>query len=151
MKFSPSTKGFYLEEIHGAAIPSDAVDITEAEHAALLDGQQVGKVITAGADGNPFLAEPAPPTQEEVIQQYEVALDAHLDSVAKANRYRDRFTFAARATRPGPWYEEGCVFYDWMEACNAQALGRMNRVIAGAEPMPTIEELIADLPVFVKP
>ena len=41
-------------------IPEDAVEITEAEHAALLDGQSAGKVITADANGVPVLTDPVP-------------------------------------------------------------------------------------------
>jgi hypothetical protein len=38
--YSPSTKGFYVEVIHGkAGIPKDAVKVSEEEHQRLIDGQ----------------------------------------------------------------------------------------------------------------
>ena len=50
--YSPSTGGFYLREIHGDLIPSDAVPVSEAEHAALFSGES-GCVIHPDADGFP--------------------------------------------------------------------------------------------------
>lgn len=60
MFYSKSTGGFYDTEIHGDAIPADAVEITVDEHAALLAGQAYGKVITADANGAPVLTDRAP-------------------------------------------------------------------------------------------
>lgn len=63
--YSAATGGFYHSAVHGAAIPADAVAVSDAEHAALLDGQRAGSRIVAGPDGRPTLtAEPlalAPP------------------------------------------------------------------------------------------
>ena len=53
MFYSKSTGGFYASEIHGDAIPADAVEITADEHAALLAGQSQGKLIQADAKGKP--------------------------------------------------------------------------------------------------
>jgi hypothetical protein len=53
--YSKSTRGFYLTEIHGNAIPSDAVEITAEYHRELMDGQSEGKGIHSDARGNPIL------------------------------------------------------------------------------------------------
>ncbi|MGS4945370.1 DUF4376 domain-containing protein [Meridianimarinicoccus sp. RP-17] len=57
MYYSPAT-GFTLAPVSGA------VPITEAEHAALMDGQAAGQQIAPDADGRPVLVwpEPAAPT-----------------------------------------------------------------------------------------
>ncbi|MBB1605199.1 MULTISPECIES: DUF4376 domain-containing protein [unclassified Pseudomonas] len=55
MFYSPSTGGFYIADIHGDAIPGDAIEITQEEHAALLDDQASGKTIVAGPDGRPLV------------------------------------------------------------------------------------------------
>ena len=47
MFYLKSTGGFYDAEIHGDAIPADAVEITRDEHAALLAGQSTGQRIEA--------------------------------------------------------------------------------------------------------
>jgi len=50
--YSKSTGGFYDTAIHGD-IPANAVEITAAEHAALLAAQASGQSIQAGEDGRP--------------------------------------------------------------------------------------------------
>ena len=49
--YSKSTGGFYT-----SAVQADAVEITEAEHVALLEAQSEGKIIQADAQGRPFAA-----------------------------------------------------------------------------------------------
>ena len=66
MFYSKSTAGFYSHEIHGDNIPSDAVEISSAEHAALIDGQSNGKRIVADENGFPVLADPPAPSQAEL-------------------------------------------------------------------------------------
>jgi hypothetical protein len=58
MKYSKTTGGFYDEAIHGSNIPTDAVEITAAQHKVLLDGQSAGKPIKSAANGHPFNEEP---------------------------------------------------------------------------------------------
>lgn len=69
MFFSQSTGGFYLRAIHGDAIPPDAVEITDAEHAALLDGQCDGLQIVADESGRPVLASRPSPTVADLREQ----------------------------------------------------------------------------------
>lgn len=64
--FSPSTGGFYTLEIHGDAIPEDAVEVSDEIHASMMGGQSQGKMIVAGEDGYPMLADPPPPTAEQL-------------------------------------------------------------------------------------
>lgn len=92
-------------------------------------------------------------TQEKaaLIKTYEGALDVHLDSVAHAHRYTDRFTFALRAGYPGPYQAEGVSFAQWMDACNVQAFALLQRVLSGQETLPSLEAFISGLPVFVLP
>jgi len=49
--YSPSTGGFYTPDIHGEAIPDDAVKIPARRHLALLEGQGAGGEIVAGPRG----------------------------------------------------------------------------------------------------
>lgn len=69
MFYSKSTGGFYSREIHGDAIPSDAVAITPEYHVELLEGQSVGKRITADASGSPVLTDPEPMPLPAIIEQ----------------------------------------------------------------------------------
>lgn len=67
MYYSKSTGGFYTKEIH-TTIPPDAVEITDAEWRALLQGEREGKVISADVGQKPSLTDkpaPAPQPVEE--------------------------------------------------------------------------------------
>lgn len=86
-----------------------------------------------------------------LIDKYEAALDAHLDSVAREYRYDNRFTFALRAGYEGPYKVEGVAFAQWMDACNTYAYALLQQVSSGTVDEPTKEEFIDGLPVFVKP
>ncbi len=90
MFYSKSTSGFYDTAIHGDNIPADAVEITKAEHTALLAGQSEGKRIVPGAGGVPVLQEPppfvAPDVDQVTMRQARLALleSGKLDLVAPA-------------------------------------------------------------------
>jgi hypothetical protein len=59
--YSASAGGFYRADVHGDAIPPDAVPITDEAHAALMAGQISGHPIIPGPDGAPMLGELPPP------------------------------------------------------------------------------------------
>jgi hypothetical protein len=84
-------------------LPEDAVEITQARHTELMDGQAAGKQIVAGDDGLPKLIDRPGPTPDQVkvgmIAQRNQALkdsdytqfeDSPLDAVGKTAwaRYR---------------------------------------------------------------
>ncbi len=88
MFYSKSTSGFYLPEVHGDNIPADAVEITDAQHAALLDGQSKGQRIGADAAGNPILIPPPVPTlADRQAAQWE-AIKAERDHRIQAGGYK---------------------------------------------------------------
>lgn len=92
MFYSKSTGGFYSREIHGDTIPADAVEITEAEHAALIEGQGQGKCIVGDANGRPALQDPAPPeppTREQI--------EAHLNPKPNPEQLQAQANAEARA------------------------------------------------------
>lgn len=75
MFYAQSTGGFYTAEISGDNIPADAVEITTAEHAALLNGQAQGKRIVADVDGLPILVDPPAPTAAEIWERIKTERD----------------------------------------------------------------------------
>lgn len=85
MKYSATTNGFYLPEIHGNNIPFDAVEITEAEYLTLLAGQSQGKRIVAGVRGLPVLADQPPKPLSEVkaakLRELEAARKNAIDTL----------------------------------------------------------------------
>lgn len=63
MFYAPSTGGFYTLAIHGAAaIPADAVAITNEYHAELLAAQSAGKLIRPDETGRPVAVDRPPKT-----------------------------------------------------------------------------------------
>lgn len=125
MYYSKSTNGFYTREIHGDTIPADAVEITNAEHAALIEGQSQGKCIVADANGRPTLQDqppPEPPTREQIEA---LRLQAYADPITGSDRY---FAEASRLQAMGAAQEE-------IDAANAAGVKRYAE-IQGEHPWP---------------
>jgi hypothetical protein len=59
--YSPGAGSFFVPAIHGNDIPSDVVEITAKEHAALFAAQAAGQVIRAGDGGRPEAVTPPAP------------------------------------------------------------------------------------------
>ena len=152
MFYSKSTGGFYTTEIHGDNIPADAVEITEAEHAALIEGQGRGKVIVADESGRPILQDPPPPTAEQIVAQYTAAVQKRLDDFARTRNYDNIMSAATYATSTVPKFKaEGQYCVEARDATWAKCYEVLAAVEAGSRPMPTLEELLAELPVLTWP
>lgn len=152
MFYSRSTGGFYTHGIHGAKIPADAVEITEDEHAALLDGQSHGKLIQADANGRPVLVDPPPPTPEQIIAQYTDGVQQHLDTFARTRNYDGILSASTYATSQVPKFKtEGQYAVEARDATWAKCYEILAAVEAGSRPMPTLDELLAELPVLTWP
>jgi len=86
--FSKTTNGFYDTTIN-VSIPSDAVEISNSEHEALLQGQSDGKVISADASGRPALTDPpvhpAPaPPPEPTLHEKLASIGLTIDQLKEA-------------------------------------------------------------------
>ena len=79
MFYSSQTNGFYTPEIHGDNIPADAVEITNEEHAALIEGQSQGKRIAADENGYPTLQDPPKATADGVWDLIKAERDRRTD------------------------------------------------------------------------
>lgn len=152
MFYSKSTGGFYSLDIHGDNIPDDAVEITADQHAALIEGQSSGKRITADVDGFPVLADPPPPTPEQIITQYTEAVQQHLDTFTRTRNYDGILSAATYATSQVPKFKaEGQYAVEARDATWAKCYEILAAVEAGSRPMPTLDELLAELPVLTWP
>lgn len=152
MFYSASNNGFYTREIHGYNIPADAVEITEAEHAALLEGQSMGKVIVADESGRPILQDLPPPTAEQIIAQYTAAVQKRLDDFARTRNYDGIMSAATYATSTVPTFKaEGQYAVEARDATWAKCYEVLAAVEAGSRPIPTLDELLAELPVLEWP
>ncbi|MFU2050600.1 hypothetical protein [Bordetella hinzii] len=152
MLFSKSTGGFYSPDIHGGAIPDDAVEITEQEYAALMDGQATGKVIVADSDGRPILANPTL-TPEEIQNQKVALVQKYMDDAARALRYdsiANAITYADEPSVP-KFQAEGLAFRAWRSRVWEKCYEILDEVQSGARGIPSDEELIDELPPFSLP
>jgi hypothetical protein len=119
------------------ALPVPAYD-TQMQQCMFVDGAWKVEAVAAK-------------TNDEIIKELTQALEAHYDSKAQERRYDNRITCALRAGYAGPFQAEGQAFAVWMDTCNAYGYQVMQDVLAELRPVPTAEELIAELPVLVWP
>ncbi|MBP2856114.1 tail fiber assembly protein [Dickeya oryzae] len=67
--FSPSTRGFYLSEIHGSSMPSDVVEISDDDYQTLLTRQAAGHIIQFDTLSGKPVAVPIPePSADELAK-----------------------------------------------------------------------------------
>jgi hypothetical protein len=69
--YSKSTGGFYISDIHGKNMPTDAISITKEYYAYLLAGQASGKIISSDDSGAPVLIDPPQTTNAELWAIYQ--------------------------------------------------------------------------------
>lgn len=152
MFYSASTGGFYSPAIHGGSIPSDAIEITAEQHRALLAGQSSGKRIVADESGYPVLADPPPPTPEQIIASMTAAVQAHMDTRARERNYDGILSLCTYAASVNPKFAaEGQAGVEWRDAVWAKCYEVLADVQAGTRPTPNAEQLIAELPGFTWP
>ena len=97
---------------------------------------------------------PAPytPTPEEQQAAFAAAIQAHLDNFAKTRNYDGILSAASYANSAVPKFRaEGRYAAEMRDAVWAKGYELMDAVLAGARPMPGLEEVIAELPVLAWP
>lgn len=150
--YSSSTRGFYDPSVHGDDIPADVAWISREEHAALLDGESHGKRIVSDASGLPILADPPPPTSDEILAAMTAAVQALLDAEAKTRSYDGILSACTYATSTVERFRtEGQACVAWRDAVWATCYAIMDAVNMGQREIPTREVLLAELPAMVWP
>jgi len=93
------------------------------------------------------LQNPPEPTPEEIKAQIMDAIQARLDTFAQTRHYDNIFTAATYATSSVPlWQMEGQYAVAARDATWAAAYAMFLEVEAGVREIPTIEEVMAELP-----
>lgn len=78
--YSASRNGFFSQDIHGANLPADAVEITHDEWQSLLDAQgRGGKKIVPGPDGKPAAVD-----QDMTPEMKRRLIEAQIDELRRA-------------------------------------------------------------------
>lgn len=84
--------------------------------------------------------------QEIIIKMYEKAIDNHLNLIARQYRYDSIHTACSYASVENPFQAESQMFVKWRGNVWAHCYQVMNDVKSGARQIPSLEELIAELP-----
>lgn len=88
-KYSPITRGWYLESFHGIDIPTDAVPVSEEDYHALRAAEASGIEIVPNAAGYP-VALPRPPMSErEALLNARADISRQINATARQYGYAD--------------------------------------------------------------
>lgn len=116
--------------------PYDREDLIESESA------QVGQHWNGVSFVSPS------PSASILKEEYESAVQAHLDSVARSRGYDNIHTACAYAAAPNPYREESAMFVTWRGEVWDYAYNQFNLIHAAEREIPSIPEIIAELPTF---
>ena len=93
-----------------------------------------------------------PPTPEEQLEAFTAAIQAHLDRFAQTRNYDGIMSAATYATSTvAKFRAEGQYAVEARDLTWAKGYAIMDEVMSGARPMPTIDEVLAELPALAWP
>ena len=89
------------------------------------------------------------PTDEELQQYFEDAIEAYMDSVVQTRNYKNIHTAASYVNSTNEKFaKEGAACNKWRDDVWDKCYAILGEVKAGERPIPTSEEVIAELPVL---
>ena len=98
------------------------------------------------------MPEPYVPTAEEQLAAFTAAIQAHLDDFARTRNYDGILSAATYATSTvGKFRAEGQYAVEARDATWSKGYAIMGDVLAGARPMPSLAEVLAELPPLAWP
>ena len=135
---------------HCGEVPFTASAADAEEHGAyLFDRARRGDFGEVAAYVPP--EPPAPPTLEQLINTYTDAVQKHLDSGAREKKYDNIVSACSYAGYPNPFRAEGESFGTWRAECWTYCYAELEKVQLGTRPLPTIPEILSELPERVIP
>jgi hypothetical protein len=124
----------------------DTVDITNVTAPA----PEVGWDYDGVTFTNPAKPPPPPPTAEEIFNvakaEFQREVQKHLDAEARACGYDNIVSACSYAGAPNPFQAEGVSFITWRGEVWAYCYAVIADIQSGARQIPTIAELLAELP-----
>lgn len=103
------------------------------------------------ARGAELDAPPPPPTTEQIIDGFKAAIQQTLDAAAQAKGYDDIVSACSYAGYENVFQAEAIAFGVWRANVWAYGYQELAKVTAGMRPVPTVEEILAELPTLVLP
>lgn len=98
------------------------------------------------------LADAPAPTPEQVIEQFRVAIQAHVDATAQSRRYDNGISLASYVNSTVPqWAAEATAFVAWRDAVWAYSYAELDKVLNEEREQPTVEDFLAELPAISWP
>jgi hypothetical protein len=133
----------YFKDETGAVYAYDSEQVA----AGLADGKTPMTAEEVEAHKNP------PKTTGRLIDEFKSAIQSHMDDAAKSAGYDDIKAAVTYADEPSvpKFQNEGRAFRAWRSLCWAYGYQEMDKVLGGTRPMPTVAELISELPVLELP
>ncbi|MHC8348709.1 tail fiber assembly protein [Pseudomonas sp. RT4P38] len=118
--YSKTTQTTYVSGIH-AAMPNDAVEITDQRYEEVIVNPAAGKVRSHDEKGLPILVDPLPLTVEELSAQERFWRDTEIERVKwLRERHRDQLEIGAQTTLTPEQFGELLVYVqslrDWPQA-----------------------------------
>ena len=164
--YSPEINGIYVPEVPAvldmdgnvktkaipayydtSSIPKPNIEVSEEEWQIALDNAYNYVDATTG-----ILSFKDFRTETEVLeQQVQVinnAIQNHLDTKAQEFRYDNMMSARSYAGYANPFQTEAQALATWCADCWAKAGQIENDVEAGNRPMPTVDEVLSELPVY---
>jgi hypothetical protein len=140
-----------LDSSKNIVAPSSCVaDGVTPEQAALAMGlgeENINWRVITGDEAATLQAPPPEEQQTAMQKTFTDAVQAHLDAFSQTRNYDGILSAATYATSTMPQFRtEGQYAVEARDATWAKGYEILGEVLSGQRPMPTIEEVIAELP-----
>lgn len=110
--------------------------------------ENVSEADKAAAQAVIAAFDPSAPTMDD----YAVAVQAHIDAMAKARGYGDGYALASYASsKVAQWASEASTFADWRDQVWLYAYQELAKAQSGARSAPKVDAFVAELPTLTWP
>lgn len=103
-------------------------------------------------DGESYIKPPEPEPEPPTLEDYRIAIQAHIDATARQRDYDSGVSCASYVNSTvQQWAAEAAAFVAWRDAVWEYAFAELDKVLNGQRPQPTIDEFLQELPVMQWP
>lgn len=111
------------------------------------DSANIGDAFNAVS--GEFMSPPEPEPPAPTVEQYQAAIERHIDAVAQSKQYSNGVALASYVNSTNPqWSAEAVAFIAWRDAVWHYAYTMLAAVQAGEHEPPALDTFIEELPVI---